>query len=99
MQKILICVNATECAKTVKNVARCKMTELKACPFCGNNIAPTIINDSDSSCRNFAVVCSVNELTTIPMANWKTGCGAMCGYQRTKEQTIEAWNRREREKE
>ena len=31
MQKILICVNATECAKTVKNVARCKMTKIKKC--------------------------------------------------------------------
>lgn len=56
---------------------------LRDCPFCGGkNIC--IIDESEPEHPEFAVCCDMTE----------GGCGATSGYRRTKEEAIEAWNRR-----
>lgn len=65
--------------------------KLKPCPFCGgHNIE---ITSCDFECcadcdgcdnKTYAIVCNVN----------KGGCGGASGFQTTKAEAIEAWNRR-----
>lgn len=58
-------------------------SRLRDCPFCGGkNIC--IIDESEPEHPEFAVCCDMTE----------GGCGATSGYRRTKEEAIEAWNRR-----
>lgn len=70
--------------------------KLKSCPHCGKEAARfTDCTESVCSghsceyiatcrCMTFAIVCDRHH----------GGCGATGGYYRTKEEAIEAWNRR-----
>lgn len=65
-------------------------TELKPCPFCGRTdklvFYETVQEFDDCEIHQYTIYCDAS--------GDKTGCGASCGYQRTKEEAIEAWNRR-----
>lgn len=72
---------------------------LKPCPFCGNDIAPKLLNQNELDYDEvvnpyWTVCCRCNEDTLIPQNKWTNGCGAMSGYEPTIEKAIEAWNRR-----
>lgn len=76
-------------------------SELKPCPFCGSSIAVVICTTHElSGCDcyidspGFAVCCSINEISSVPLSDWKPGCGASSGYGLTKEEVVEKWNRR-----
>lgn len=82
------------------------MMEIKPCPFCGNDIAVTVLDQNEVDCIGessnnyskepyFQVVCCMNEeYSPVPIDNWHGGCGASSGYRKTREEAIEAWNRR-----
>lgn len=55
---------------------------LKPCPFCGRKNGLLISSVYDQ----WSVFCDAS--------GDKVGCGASCGYHRTKAEAIEAWNRR-----
>lgn len=57
------------------------MSELKQCPFCGNEDINVIDDMGDGY---YQVICSVI----------RNGCGAATGYHQDKKQAINAWNRR-----
>lgn len=63
---------------------------LKPCPFCGRvdklKIWATETPFDDMRLTNWHVSCS--------MAGDGTGCGGTGGARRTREEAIEAWNRR-----
>ena len=65
-------------------------TDLKPCPFCGRTdklvFYETVQEFDDCKIHQYTIYCDAS--------GDKTGCGASCGYQRTKEEAIEAWNRR-----
>ena len=68
--------------------------ELKPCPFCGRHellISSILHKLDDVEYSQWSVFCDAS--------GCKVGCGAMCGYHDTKEQAIEAWNRRVGEQE
>ena len=74
---------------------------LLPCPFCGNDTAIRILDENDlcgcdcvTSKPHYAVVCCVNELSLVPMAGWKPGCGASGGFAPTGEEAAKKWNRR-----
>ena len=68
------------------------MAYLKACPFCGNDVAPRL-DQTDK--HNFSVVCSmIDDESPVPTPGWKMGCGGHSGYRQTAQETIEAWNNR-----
>jgi hypothetical protein len=78
------------------------MSELKPCPFCGNDKAMSVgrsndvYHEEDCECRGdndnwHAVFCDA--------ASKHRGCGAACGFQPTRTAAIEAWNRRESQTE
>lgn len=85
----------------VKNKERLHM-----CPFCGNEVAVTVIYNQDeisslSGCDDgyqyshyYTVVCSVNDDNLVPSANWIAGCGGSGGHHSTEEGAIENWNKR-----
>lgn len=82
------------------------MEQLKACPFCGNTVAPTVMGASElSGCDCYTdstycvVVCSMNETSPVPLDYWHNGCGASGGYRPTADEAIAAWNRRAPSKE
>ena len=70
--------------------------ELKRCPFCGGKYTVNLSDSSEcSSCvdeppcdgcnwKKYLIVCNVH----------LGGCGAASGLYDTKEEAIEAWNRR-----
>ena len=60
--------------------------ELKFCPFCGEEEAPTVIVRAGQNGwrdRN-AVLCDYE----------KGGCGAESGWYHSREEAVDAWNRR-----
>lgn len=81
------------------------MSELKPCPHCGSLVALQILdqnevdfidrdNENWSDEPYYQVVCSVNEDSQAPIADWKPGCGSASGFFPTKEGAITAWNLR-----
>ena len=57
------------------------MAELKPCPFCGSdNIRQVCTSDFDGSYMVFSMRCD--------------SCGTMIGWQKTRKQAIDAWNKR-----
>lgn len=66
------------------------MNKLKPCPFCGRShglLITSIHHRLDySTYEQWSVFCDAS--------GDKVGCGASCGYHRTKTEAIEAWNRR-----
>lgn len=65
------------------------MTDLKPCPFCGRNhglLVTSIHRLDDVKIEQWSVYCDAS--------GGKCGCGASCGYHASKEEAIEAWNRR-----
>jgi hypothetical protein len=81
------------------------MTNLKPCPFCGNETAIQVLDGNEiylltEYCADYnpnayyTVVCTVNEDMAVPSPNWKKGCGASGGYAKTKEEAIKLWNHR-----
>lgn len=63
------------------------MSKLKPCPFCGKSIAVAWCNKDwldFEKIETYAVSCDMNE----------GGCGGSSGFYETKEEAIEAWNRR-----
>jgi len=56
-----------------------KISQLRACPFCGQDVAKV-----EEDPYKVYVVCNYHE----------GGCGATSGYHHSKEEAIEAWNRR-----
>ena len=71
------------------------MDNLKPCPFCGRKIwlNPYKIDHriDDIVIFQWSIFCDASY--------HRGGCGAMCGYHDTKEEAIEAWNRRAGEDE
>lgn len=67
-----------------------EMTKLKPCPFCGRSHGLLITSIrhrlDDITYEQWSVFCDAS--------GGKVGCGASCGYYRTKAEAIEAWNRR-----
>ena len=57
------------------------MTELKPCPFCGQQKYLCVLKDM----RQYQIVCD---------ASGDGGCGASCGGQDTIAEAKAAWNRR-----
>ena len=67
------------------------MEQLKPCPFCGRTNKLIIHEVSHlldgTGIKQYTVVCNAS--------GDNTGCGANCGYWHfTKQEAIEAWNRR-----
>ena len=65
------------------------MMELKPCPFCGRNhgiLVTSVQWLDDERLKQWSVFCDAS--------GDKMGCGASCGYHATKEEAIEAWNKR-----
>ena len=62
--------------------------ELKPCPFCGSKEAPALVTidgkEKDGFINSYCVVCYC----------WDWGCGASGGMYHSKEEAVEAWNRR-----
>lgn len=74
--------------------------KLKPCPFCGKETTD-IVDCSETTCA-FAIDCfcaetCLNKMYAVVCNRTKGGCGATGGYYRTKEEAIEAWNRRANE--
>lgn len=66
------------------------MRELKPCPFCGR--ADSVNRDKfDTLILRFS-------LYSVFCDRDKGGCGAYGAYERTEEDAIKAWNRRQDEK-
>lgn len=68
------------------------MNNLEPCPFCGRT-DKLIINEvrhqlDDIEIKQYQIVCSA--------AGDNTGCGGSCGFQRSVDEAITAWNRRAR---
>ena len=64
--------------------------KLKSCPFCGRE-------------HGFKITSIEHKLDDVTIKQWsvfcdasgdKAGCGASCGYRRTKAEAIAAWNKR-----
>ena len=67
--------------------------ELKPCPFCnGENII--IIPCYEENCENECCEGCDDVKYTAVCRKSKNGCGASCGWHKTKELAIAAWNRR-----
>ena len=57
------------------------MENLKPCPFCGE--IPTVTHDAQN-CETYVIQCANGECACMPVTWWYL----------TKEEAIEAWNRR-----
>lgn len=66
---------------------------LKPCPFCGNKLAPTLMDSEElgreignEQCKNihWSICCDFND----------GGCGAEGGFRVNQEAAIEVWNQR-----
>lgn len=62
---------------------------LARCPFCGKEVAYLLSQaemwDTDEDLVDrYTVVCDAD----------KKGCGATCGFRKTKEEAANSWNRR-----
>ena len=69
------------------------MAELVPCPFCGGeNIV--IILCYEENCENECCDGCDDVKYTAVCRKSKNGCGASCGWYKTKEQAIEHWNTR-----
>lgn len=83
---------------------RAKGLWLAPCPFCGSATAPWLGHETElqepynggdrAYDQNYAVVCSVCEVSPVPAPSWETGCGASGGFRRTPEDAARAWNER-----
>lgn len=63
------------------------MSEIKQCPFCGNDSPTVRIYEGKNGWRNrYAVLCRYDE----------GGCGAESGLYHSREEAVEAWNTREK---
>ena len=60
------------------------MSDLKKCPFCGNEPTIRIFKGKDGWRDRYAVLCRYDD----------GGCGAESGLYHYEEEAIEAWNRR-----
>lgn len=61
------------------------MTELKYCPFCGNEVVRLIKRYGVDGWRNkYYISCDYND----------GGCGASSGWYHSPEEAVECWNRR-----
>lgn len=67
--------------------------ELKPCPFCGGHNLEIISCDEDACCDFHCDGCDDKRYTVCCSAT-QGGCGCASGYKDTKEEAIEAWNRR-----
>lgn len=67
--------------------------KLKPCPFCGCKEIMIANCIELEDCEKFEGCDEEVYLTAVCNFN-KGGCGASGGYRRTKEEAIEAWNRR-----
>jgi len=77
------------------------MINLLPCPFCGNDATIVVLDENDlcgcdcvRSKPYFAIVCSISEISPVPTADWKPGCGASSGFAPTGEEAAKKWNRR-----
>ena len=61
------------------------MTELRACPFCGQQKYLCVLAEGEKDRRQYQIVCD---------ASGDGGCGASCGWQDTLAEAKAAWNRR-----
>lgn len=74
--------------------------KLKSCPHCEKETTD-IVDCSETTCA-FAIDCfctetCLNKMYAVVCNRTKGGCGATGGYYRTKEEAIEAWERRANE--
>jgi Lar family restriction alleviation protein len=67
--------------------------KLKPCPFCGKEVAVFTTCKEEEDCAKFEVCEDVGYLCIVCDFN-KGGCGASGGYHETREEAIDAWNRR-----
>jgi len=60
------------------------MTELLACPFCGNEKARRLMDSEELNLLtgNYTVVCCI----------FNEGCGASGGYKQSDHEAVEIWN-------
>lgn len=61
------------------------MTDLRACPFCGQQKYLCALAEGEKDMRQYQIVCD---------ASGGGGCGASCGWQDTLAEAKDAWNRR-----
>lgn len=61
------------------------MTDLRPCPFCGNNTAPRLVQDVEY--QYWEVICSV-------MRDHGLGCGSRAAHFWTPAEAVELWNSR-----
>lgn len=69
------------------------MKELKACPFCGKQVAEITNCIELEDCANFEACDNCGFVCVVCSAN-NGGCGATGGYAPTEKQAVEKWNRR-----
>lgn len=78
--------NGLECQK----IGGLTMPNLKPCPFCGRvdklNVREIKQILDEIVIKQYSVFCDAS--------GDKTGCGASCGYRRTRNEAVKAWNRR-----
>ena len=71
-----------------------KMSEkLKRCPFCGKEVAVVSSCVEVEGCGNFES-CGGAGYSCVVCDAQNGGCGASGGYHDTREEAIDAWNRR-----
>lgn len=67
--------------------------KLKACPFCGKDVAIVTSCVGIEGCENFEE-CNHDGYSCVVCNAQNGGCGASGGYYPSDDKAIEAWNRR-----